>query len=168
MANYQWYKVGSVTIQNGSTAVNGIGTDWLIGGVKDGDIFIINDTPFEIAKVTGNQSLSLAKPYSGANVTRKEYAIIPRSGEVLQSELALLLKNLVYLIKERVVNVEAKLIELDLRTQSLKGLGLYRDTDGDLSQDENAIEPVSTEDNVATTTQVQQMVDEVFDSILLH
>ena len=166
MANYQWYKTGSVTIQNGSTAVNGIGTDWLIGGIKDGDIFIINDTPFEIAKVTGNQSLALAKPYSGANVTRKEYAIIPRSGEVLQSEIALLLKNFVNVIKERTINFEAKLIEIDSRTAPLKGLGLYRDDDGDLAQDENAIQPVTTTIQTASLEEIRAMVREVFDEIL--
>ena len=88
MTNYQWHKAGFVTVQHGSTVVIGINTGWLIAGIKSGDIFVIDDTPFEIAEVTGSESLALVKQYPGENAANKEYAIIQRAGEVLQADLA--------------------------------------------------------------------------------
>lgn len=166
MTNYSWHKAGTVTVQHGSTVVTGINTGWLIAGIKNGDIFVIDDTPFEIAEVTGSESLALVKQYPGENATNKEYAIIQRAGEVLQADLALLIQNAVKTWNTRETEIEQRFTELETRTAPLKGLGLYRDADGDLSQDENAIEPVNPEDYTATTSQVQQMIDETFDEAL--
>ena len=168
MTNYQWHKAGFVTVQHGSTVVIGINTGWLIAGIKSGDIFVIDDTPFEIAEVTGSESLTLVKQYPGENATNKEYAIIQRAGEVLQADLALLLQNAVKTWNARETEIEQRFTELETRTEPLKGLGLYRDADGDLSQDENAIEPVTPDGRTATTQEVQQMIDETFDETLSH
>ena len=168
MTNYSWHKAGTVTVQHGSTVVTGLNTGWLIAGIKNGDIFVIDDTPFEIAEVTGSESLALVKQYPGENATNKEYAIIQRAGEVLQADLALLIQNAVKTWNTRETEIEQRFTELEQRTKALKGLGLYRDADGDLSQDENAIEPVNPEDYTATTSQVQQMIDETFDEALSH
>ena len=99
--NYEWYKTGKVAVTLGSKEVIGIDTDWLKGGIKQGDVFIIDNVPYEIEEVLGSSSLSLVKEYTGESAGSKAYAIITRAKAVLLAELALALKQTVKNWNER-------------------------------------------------------------------
>jgi hypothetical protein len=164
MANYEWYKAGSVTVRHGDTEIIGTNTDWLKAGIKTGDIFIIDNLPYEIADVTGSTSLVLAKAYAGESAGDKEYSIITRAGEVLQAEIALKLQQAITNWNEREKSYDAQLKELTERTEPLKGLGLYRDEDGDLAQDESVNMALMTAGNIPVTQpgDTQEMLNDVF------
>ena len=166
MANYEWYKTGTVAVRHGDTEVIGTDTDWLKSEIKSGDIFIINNLPYEIAEVTGSTSLVLAKAYAGESAGGKDYAIITRAGEVLQAEIALKLQQAITRWNEHEKTYEAQLKELNDRTEPLKGLGLYRDDDGDLAQNEavdtNLLRAGSIQ--VASQSEVNEMINETFSS----
>jgi hypothetical protein len=84
-----WYKTGTATITQGSTTITGVGTQWLTTGIKAGDIFTIDDTrSYEIATVTSNTSLTLAKPFQGASGSAQNYAIIRNWAATMTAELA--------------------------------------------------------------------------------
>ena len=164
MAGYEWYKSGSVVLRNGDKEVIGAGTEWLANDIKTGDIFIVANQIYEIAEVIGNTSLKLAKPYEGTSNGSSEYAIITRAGEVLQPEIALQIQQAVKLWNDSEADYTAKFRELDERTQAMRGLGLYRDTDGDLAQGDtvNTALMVDGTVTVATTSEVGAMLDEAF------
>ena len=129
MAGYKWYKTGSVVLRNGDKEVIGANTEWLVNDIKQGDIFIVGTQLYEIAEVAGNTSLKLTKPYEGISDGSSSYAIITRAGEVLQAELALKIQQAVTSWNAREATYEAKFRELDERTQAMRGLGLYRDSE---------------------------------------
>ena len=164
MAGYEWYKQGTVIVRNGDVEVIGAGTEWLKDNIKQGDIFLVGNSIYEIAEVIGNTSLKLTKPYEGLSNGSTEYAIITRAGEVLQAEIALKIQQAVTLWNEREATYEAKFRELEELTEPLKGLGLYRDEDGDLAQDESVNIPLMTAGNIPVTSpgETKEMLDKVF------
>ncbi len=72
-----WYRTGSASVTQGSTAVTGSGTDWT-GSVLPGDGFRGPDgVEREIASVNNATSLTLAETYTGTTQSGAAYAIIP-------------------------------------------------------------------------------------------
>ncbi|CAO3457238.1 hypothetical protein [Azospirillum argentinense] len=62
-----WYRDGSVTLINGSTAVTGFGTLWA-SQVFPGDVFSPDgDRFYEVADVASNTALTLRTPYTGTS-----------------------------------------------------------------------------------------------------
>ena len=162
--NYEWYKTGKVAVTLGSKEVIGIDTDWLKGGIKQGDVFIIDNVPYEIEEVLGSSSLSLVKEYTGESAGSKAYAIITRAKAVLLAELALALKQTVKNWNERETSYQEQFTELRKRTQIVDALGLYIDEDGDLAQGEQQSLTLFDALNVpiASQAETQEMLDEVF------
>lgn len=162
--NYAWYKNGLVSLRNGSHEVTGINTDWLKAGIKQGDVFLFDNTVYEIQDVTGSENLSLVSQYSGENQTEKNYAIIQRARAVLLSELALSLRQTLSNWNDREQSYQAQFKELKTKLQIIDTLGLYIDDDGDLAQ--NDTQEIILPDNVPVTSQddMQEMLDEIFDN----
>lgn len=75
-----WYRTGTISGDNGSNFVTGIGTDF-IGGAAVGEAVQMPDgKPYEIQSIvaaSGVGAIVLASPYLGANFTAQAYAIIP-------------------------------------------------------------------------------------------
>ena len=88
MADYKWYRAGSVSINKGSKTVTGINTDWLIAGVKAGDVLVINRQVYEIDEVKDSESLLLVDTFDKENIANSDYGIILRAEAVLLAELA--------------------------------------------------------------------------------
>ena len=164
MSDYKWYKNGTVTVRHGDTEVIGTATGWLQTEIKSGDIFVINNLPYEIAEVKGNTSLVLAKAYEGESAGGKSYGIITRAGEVMQAEIALNLQQAIARWNEREKSYDSQLQELNRITEPLKGLGLYRDEDGDLAQNESVNTTLMRAGSiqVSSPSETQEMIDEAF------
>lgn len=91
-----WYSTGTVTLTQGSTAVIGVGTNWVNAGLKVGDIFTIDRvTLYMIASVNSNTSITLAQAYTGASGNVMNYYVIRNFAATLQSELAAQVSELV-------------------------------------------------------------------------
>ena len=162
--NYEWHKTGKVAVRLGDKEVIGTDTDWLKGGIKQGDVFIIDNVPYEIEEVLSSTSLSLVKEYTGASAGGKSYAIITRAKAVLLAELALDLKQTVKNWNARELSYQEQFNELQKRTHIVDALGLCIDEDGDLAQGEpkslSLFETLSVP--VASQAETQEMLDEVF------
>jgi hypothetical protein len=72
-----WYRTGTISVTNGSTAVTGAGTAW-VGIVYIGDALVAPDgRNYEVASVNSNTSLTLATNYQGSTASAQAYAIQP-------------------------------------------------------------------------------------------
>ena len=90
-----WYKTGTVAVTNGSTAVTGVGTDW-IAGVGIGESFYGPDGKlYEIASLVSATSLTLGAVYLGATASGQAYQIIPNQSYIrdLAAQAAALVNN---------------------------------------------------------------------------
>lgn len=88
-----WYRTGTVTVNNNSATVTGVGTLFVDNGtLNPGDIFFAPDAKdYEIASIQSNTQLTLVTPYLGANAAGASYAIAPIG--LLPSALALQVKS---------------------------------------------------------------------------
>lgn len=70
------YAIGTVSVSNGGTFVDGHGTAWL-ANVQAGDLLTIRGTgvAYEVAGVGANNSLTLTAPYGGATGAFVDYVI---------------------------------------------------------------------------------------------
>ncbi len=72
-----WYKTGTLTLTNGSTAVTGSGTAF-IANAAAGEALLAPDGKFyEIAAVVSDVSLTLGSNYLGATASGQAYTILP-------------------------------------------------------------------------------------------
>lgn len=72
-----WYTTGTVTVTNGWTAVNGVGTSF-VGAVAAGHGFVGPDgRTYEVAAVTSATQILLASPYLGSTQAGADYGIFP-------------------------------------------------------------------------------------------
>lgn len=75
-----WYKTGTATATNGSTAVTGASTAWVANAFVGDAIRFIGETEiYEIAAVGSNTSITLARNYAGTTGSGKTYVIMPLS-----------------------------------------------------------------------------------------
>ena len=85
----EWYDTGTVTLTQGSTAVTGVGTNWLATGLKTGDIFTVDrSTLYMVLTVNSDTSLTLKQAYAGASGNTLNYYILRNFAATLQSELS--------------------------------------------------------------------------------
>ena len=82
------YKIGHVTVTNGSTKVYGVDTAWLTGGVKAKDLILVGGKLCEISEVTSSTELTLTYSYNGENISQGDYSVIMIARQVLTVELA--------------------------------------------------------------------------------
>lgn len=81
-----WVKDGTVTVTNGSATVAGSGTNWDAAVVLAGDAFLGPDgLIYEIASLNGSTELTLAKNYTGSNLSGGAYSIHPTQQRAVQS-----------------------------------------------------------------------------------
>lgn len=85
----RWYRTGTVTVTNGSTAVVGVGTGWAFGSsIREGDLFTIDGSKFyEVATVSGATGMTLATPYAEATQAGIAYAVIRNFAVIPATEI---------------------------------------------------------------------------------
>lgn len=72
-----WYRTGTASFTNGSTAVTGAGTTW-IGNIAAGEALLGPDGRlYEIAAIVSSTSLTLGSTYLGATAATQPYVIAP-------------------------------------------------------------------------------------------
>lgn len=69
------YRIGTVTVNNGSQSVTGSGTAWAGAGLKEGDQIEVNGLIAEIASVQSNTALTLRRNWPGATASGQQYTI---------------------------------------------------------------------------------------------
>lgn len=75
MSTYlQSYRVGTLSVANGSTSVTGTLTLWT-ANVLAGDLIIVGNTLAEVASVESNTALTLVSGWTGTTVTGSAYVI---------------------------------------------------------------------------------------------
>lgn len=76
-----FYNTGTISINSGSTALTGIGTEWN-DNVRPGMAveFLDEHGSFEIVSVNSNTSITLARPRTGGNLSGAAYQIVPIRG----------------------------------------------------------------------------------------
>lgn len=86
------YRVGTVTVSANGTAVTGAGTNWLSGGIREGDIFAAKGLTATIDSVNSATSITLVQPWAGAALSGSEYEIryTPDASRVLAASRAAL------------------------------------------------------------------------------
>lgn len=77
-----WYRVGTVTVTNGSTTVTGVSTDFGLGA-RVGDAFIgPNGALHEVTNIASVTVISIAPAYGGPTAAGAAYTIAPIQGYV--------------------------------------------------------------------------------------
>ena len=69
------YRVGTVTVAANGTAVTGQGTNFLVGGIRAGDILAIRGLTVGVASVQSATALTLSDPWPGTTQTAQPYEI---------------------------------------------------------------------------------------------
>lgn len=70
------YTAGNASVTNGTTAVTGVGTSWLSGGLRAGDLFSANGHVIPIASVNSNTSITLARTWTASTLTNGTYFVL--------------------------------------------------------------------------------------------
>ena len=164
--NNKWYTGGGVTVQNGSTTVNGSETYWLEADIKQGDIFVLDNIICEISQVLSSTQLILAQPFTGQSKEAAAYAIIKRAPQVLAAYIAYKLGLMIDNWDNFITEYKQEFENLKSKVKILEKLGLYIDEDGDFAQDtEHSGEDLSPDispDKIATDDDVDEVLDEIF------
>lgn len=75
-----WYRTGTVTVTNNSTAVTGSGTAW-VDAAQVGESFLGPDGQvYEITAINSATSLTIAPAYKGSTASAQAYALMPTQG----------------------------------------------------------------------------------------
>lgn len=75
-----WYRAGTVSVTNNSTAVTGSGTAWVTAAAI-GETFLGPDgQSYEIVALNSATSLSIAPAYKGSTASGQNYALMPTQG----------------------------------------------------------------------------------------
>lgn len=89
-----WYRDGTVSVTNGSTAVTGVQTLWTTQ-ISQGDLFTLDASQFyEVASITDDTHLVLKSAYLGATASAQNYAVIRNFTATLPAQLAANLADL--------------------------------------------------------------------------
>ena len=97
-----WYRVGTVSVTQGSPTVTGNGTVFT-SVVREGDMFTVDENIFyEIAAVVSDTQLTLTKNYAQASASNVSYAIVPLSPRrFLASDLGTRVDNLIVRYRDK-------------------------------------------------------------------
>ena len=164
--NNKWYTAGSVTVQNGSTTVNGSESYWLEADIKQGDILVLDNIICEVSKVISSTQLILAQPFTGQSKEAASYAIIQRAPQVLAAYIAYKLGLMIDNWDKFLTEYKQEFNTLKAKVNFIEKIGFYIDEDGDLSQDtEHSGEDLSPDispEQIATDEDVDEVLDEIF------
>lgn len=87
-----WYSTGTIAVTNGSTTVTGAGTAFVGSGnpnnVMPGDALNVAGLVYEIASVTSNTRLTLARPFAGTTASGLSYSVQPTLANIQQATAA--------------------------------------------------------------------------------
>lgn len=87
-----WYRTGTISLTNGSTAITGSGTDFIANAAIGEGLLAPDGKVYEIAAIVSATSLTLGSNYLGSNASGQTYAIIPSQSYIrdLASQAAVL------------------------------------------------------------------------------
>lgn len=90
-----WYRTGTIALTNGSTAVTGTGTDFLLGAAVGEGLLAPDGKVYEIASIQSSTGLTLGSGYLGATASGQSYAILPSQSYIrdLASQAATLVNS---------------------------------------------------------------------------
>lgn len=74
MALPKVYSAGTASVENGATAVTGVGTAWA-GTIREGDVFRRAGHSVRVASVESNDALTLAEDWPGTTLSGSDYEI---------------------------------------------------------------------------------------------
>ncbi len=76
-AHTKWYRLGTVSVENGSKIVTGSGTRWTTGGINRGATFRIDNLEhaYEVVEIISDTELELFRPYQGESGEGLFYSI---------------------------------------------------------------------------------------------
>jgi hypothetical protein len=72
-----WYKVGTITVTNGSTTVTGSGTVWILNAQVGEALYAPDGRLYEITNIASDTSFTIAPAYLGSTQSGQEYVIVP-------------------------------------------------------------------------------------------
>jgi len=72
-----WYRTGTISLTNGSGAVNGVGTAWILNAAVGESLVAPDGKLYEITAVAADTEMSIAPAYLGATASGQAYAILP-------------------------------------------------------------------------------------------
>ena len=90
-----WYGTGTIAITNGSTAVTGTGTEWILNASVGEAILAPDGKLYEIAAINSNTSITLASAYLGTTQSGQTYVVVPTQSYIrdLASQAAALVNS---------------------------------------------------------------------------
>jgi len=86
-----WYRVGTVSVTNGSAAIVGVGSNWQndVIAIAIGDAFTIDaKTWYEVISVNDDTSITLDRGFEGATASDVEYAILRNTSGTILTRIA--------------------------------------------------------------------------------
>jgi hypothetical protein len=72
-----WHRTGTIALTNGSTAITGSGTSWILNASVGEAILAPDNRLYEIAAINSNTSITLASAYLGATQSGQTYVVVP-------------------------------------------------------------------------------------------
>ena len=90
-----WYRVGTITVTNGSTTVTGSGTAWIANAGVGEALYAPDGRLYEIAAIVSNTQLTLGSAYLGSTQSGQAYVIVPSQSYIrdLAAQAADLVNN---------------------------------------------------------------------------
>lgn len=85
------YRVGSVTLINGSKVVTGSGTSWISAliAIAKGDLFTLDmNSWYEVVSIDSDTSITLERNFQGGNVSGANYAILRNTSGTILTRIA--------------------------------------------------------------------------------
>lgn len=90
-----WYKVGSISVTNGSATVTGSGTAWILNAQVGEALYAPDGRLYEITNIASDTSMTIAPAYLGTTQTAQGYVIVPSQSYIrdLAAQAADLVNN---------------------------------------------------------------------------
>ena len=102
IANTLWYRLGNVTVTDGSTKVTGVGTHWTTAGINPGATFRVDGRylAHEVKRVVSDTEIELGAPYYGGSASGATYSIDRNFQSTTNAKLAADVTDLVGLYEQ--------------------------------------------------------------------
>ena len=90
-----WYRTGTISLTNGSTAVAGSGTAWISNAAVGEALLAPDGKLYEISNIGSNTSITLGSAYLGTTQSGQAYVIVPSQSYIrdLAAQAASLVNN---------------------------------------------------------------------------
>ena len=90
-----WYRVGSITVTNGSVTVSGAGTAWISNAAIGEALYAPDGRLYEIVNIASDTTITLQSAYLGATASAQAYVIVPSQSYIrdLAAQAADLVNN---------------------------------------------------------------------------